>query len=227
MFSDLLRIIFPSTCFHCGELLVGSEQHICTHCISAITWNNHAAQRNNITELRLASKMPIQAAASLMLFKKGNVVQSILHLIKYHGRTSMGLQFGRILGEELKSSNRFDDIDYIVPVPLHWWKKIRRGYNQSHIICQGISEVMEKPIVYNNLYRHKYTSTQTHKNKEERQANMQSVFSIHNTTQFEGKHILIVDDIITTGATLHGCYQAMAQIPNLKVSAAALAITAK
>lgn len=224
MFKDLLRIIFPDLCIHCEKPLVGSEKHLCTHCVTEIPWTNHAAMPNNETEQRLCGRIRCEAAAALMTFAKGNVTQSIAHHIKYYGRTTLATQFGRILGMELKQSGRFENIDFIVPVPLHWFKKIRRGYNQCDYICQGISETLNIPILKGNLKRTKYTHSQTHKNRIERQKNMQSVFAIRHPEQFQGKHILLVDDTITTGSTFDGCYQALKSIPDLHISVAALGL---
>ncbi len=225
MLGDLLHIFFPALCIHCGKPLVGNERHLCTHCLSEIPWTHQASQPDNIAEMRLSGRIPIHAAASLMTFKKGFVTQSILHAIKYHGNTHLAHQFGCILGTELISSGRFDDIEYIVPVPLHWWRKLRRGYNQSQLICEAMSEVMAKPVISNNLYRRKYTSSQTRKSRADRLDNMRGVFAIRNPQQFEDKHILLVDDILTTGSTTEGCYQALSHIPRLKISVATLAIT--
>lgn len=224
MLKDLLRLIFPDFCIHCGTPLVGDEKHLCTHCLIEIPWARQASASENPTELRLTGRIPCQAAATLMTFQKGNVAQSIVHHIKYYGFTSLGTQYGRLLGQELKSSGRFNDIDYIVPVPLHWFKKLRRGYNQSELICEGMAKELGIPVVKRNLRRKKYTQTQTHKNRDERQRNIKDVFSIRNPEQFQGKHILLVDDIITTGATTEGCYQTLKSIPGLRISVAALAL---
>lgn len=170
-------------------------------------------------------RIPTQSAASLMIFQKGNVAQSIVHQIKYHGSTQLAKLFGHLLGDELIASGRFDDIDYLVPVPLHWRRQLKRGYNQSQLLCEAIAEKMNKPIVRNNLYRKKYTTSQTHKNRLNRLENMQGVFAVRRPQQFENKHILLVDDILTTGATTEACYSALATIPDLTISVAVLAVT--
>ena len=225
MLRDLLNIIFPAICIHCGKPLVGNEKHLCTFCLSEIPWTHQAPQPNNTAEMRLLGRIPIQAAAALMTFKKGNVTQSIIHEIKYHGNTHLAYQFGRLLGNELLNSGRFDHIDYIVPVPLHWWRKLRRGYNQSQLICEAMAETMAKPVISRNLYRQKYTTSQTHKSRVDRLDNMSGVFAVRKPQQFENKHILLVDDILTTGATTEGCYRALAHIHGLQISVATLAIT--
>ena len=136
---DILRLIFPDLCYHCGEPLVGDEQNLCTLCLSKIAWTHNALHPDNDTEIRLTGRIPVATAASLLQFNKGNVTQSIVHQIKYHGNTQLAHQFGLLLGEELKASHRFDDIDIVAPVPLHWWRRMRRGYNQSQLIAEGMS----------------------------------------------------------------------------------------
>lgn len=221
---DLLLIIFPATCCHCGTLLVGSERHLCTHCLSNIAWASSAAHPNNESEQRLSGIIPIQAAATLLFFKKGSVAQTIIHQIKYHGNTQMAKQYGHLLGQEICSSGRFSDIDYIIPVPLHWWRKMRRGYNQSELLCQAISDITHTPVISRNLYRRRYTQSQTHRGRIGRFQNMRNVFDVRNPHQLEGKHILLVDDILTTGATTESCYRVLSSIPGLRISVATLAI---
>lgn len=223
--QDLSRIIFPALCCHCGEVLVGDERFLCTACLSHLPWARHAAIPNNETEQRIAGRIPATAAAALLIFHKGNVTQDIVHQIKYHGNTQMARQYGRMLGTELLQSGRFDNIDMIVPVPLHWWRKLQRGYNQSELICNAMAQVMHLPVMTGNLYRKRYTSSQTHKTRQDRLQNMKDVFAVRHPEQFEHTHILLVDDIITTGATTESCYHALQNIPKLQISIACLALT--
>lgn len=224
LFRSLLSILFPTLCCHCGEPLVGDERNLCTHCMCLIPWTGHASQKNNITEQRLMGHIPIQAAASLMIFQKGNVAQSVIHQIKYHGNRFLAHQYGQLLGEALLQSGRFNDIDCLVPVPLHRRRIRQRGYNQSLLLCEAMSEVMHLPVVPDNLRRIFYTESQTRKGRDSRFNNMHRAFSVRKAEQFENRHILLVDDIITTGATTGACYQAMSSIPGLRISAASLAI---
>lgn len=226
-FVDLKRIFFPDTCRHCGTLLVGDERGLCTDCMGGIAWLDgsvaEATGYNNVEE-RLAGLVPLVRGAALMVFRKGSVVQSIVHEIKYYHNTTMAKQFGRLLGEMLRDTGRYKDIDLIVPVPLHWYKQMKRGYNQSHFLCEGISQVLQKPVERRNLYRRKYTESQTHKNWTERQNNMQGVFAVRHPERLSGKHLLLVDDILTTGATTTACYDALKDIEGLKISVAVLAV---
>ena len=221
---DILRLIFPDLCYHCGEPLVGDEHNLCTLCLSKIAWTHNALHPDNDTEIRLTGRIPVVAAASLLQFNKGNVTQSIVHQIKYHGNTQLAHQFGLLLGEELKASHRFDDIDIVAPVPLHWWRRMRRGYNQSQLIASEVAKVLQCPLSTHNLYRRRHTPSQTHKNRQQRIDNMASAFSVRHPKQFEGKHLLLIDDVLTTGATTEACYHALESIPNLRISVATLAI---
>ena len=221
---DILRLIFPDLCRHCGEPLVGDEHNLCTLCLSKIPWTHNALHPDNDPELRLTGRIPVVAAASLLQFHKENVTQTIVHQIKYHGNTQLAHQFGMILGEELKDSHRFDDIDIVAPVPLHWWRRMRRGYNQSQILASEVAKVLYCPLSTDNLYRRRHTPTQTHKNRQQRIDNMVSAFAVRHPEQFDGKHLLLIDDVLTTGATTEACYHALQSIPDLRISVATLAI---
>ena len=221
---DILRLIFPDLCYHCGEPLVGDEHNLCTLCLSKIAWTHNALHPDNDTEIRLTGRIPVVAAASLLQFNKGNVTQSIVHQIKYHGNTQLAHHFGLLLGEELKASGRFGSIDIVAPVPLHWWRRMRRGYNQSQLIASEVAKVLQCPLSTHNLYRRRHTPSQTHKNRQQRIDNMASAFAVRHPEQFEGKHLLLIDDVLTTGATTEACYHALQSIPDLRVSVATLAI---
>lgn len=221
---DLWRILLPHLCVHCHEPLVGDERDLCTHCISQIPWLMNDIHKDNTIEQRLAGYIPFEAAAALMSFKKGNVVQTIVHHIKYYHHTRLAEQYGRLLGMMLVDSGRFNDIDCLVPVPLHPLKHLRRGYNQSHLLCEAIAKIMQLPIESHCLYRRHYTQSQTRKNHQERQENMQGVFAVRHPDRLAGRHILLVDDIVTTGATSSACFDALKTIPGLRISVAALAV---
>ncbi len=224
-FSELLQLIYPALCCHCEQPLVGDEQHLCTACLAQIPWTHNAPIADNDVETRFIGRVPCQSAASLLFFHQSAVSQSIVHQIKYFGNIRLARQFGRLMGSELLASKRFDTVDYLVPVPLHPRRKRQRGYNQSELLCKAMSEVLGKPVITNNLVRRRYTTTQTHKNRQDRMDNMKEVFAVRRPAQFADKHILLVDDIITTGATIENCYRALMHIPGLRISIASLAAT--
>ena len=224
MMRELWRILLPQLCIHCGEPLVGDEKDLCTHCIAQIAWLHNNTAEDNMAEMRLAGLFPFQSAAALTRFRKGTVTQSIVHQIKYYHNTRLAKQFGHLLGETLVASGRFNDVDCLMPVPLHPVKHLRRGYNQSQLLCEAMADVMHLPIESHCLYRRRYTKSQTRKSRQQRQKNMQDVFALHHADRLTGKHILLVDDILTTGSTTSACADVLTTIPGLRISLAFLAV---
>lgn len=221
---SLLRLFFPRVCAVCGTPLVADEQLLCSRCLLSLPLAIGAKEEDNFIEKRFWGRIPIQAATALLLFHRGNPSQQILHDIKYYGNEPLALFMGRQLGRWIADSHRFDNVDLLLPVPLHRRKERRRGYNQSLLLCRGIAEVFPRPIVTGNLIRQKMTDTQTHKNRQQRLDNMQSVFSVRNPQALGHMHLLLIDDVITTGATTEACYQALKQIEDLQISIASLAV---
>lgn len=224
VFHDLFRLLYPACCCCCGDLLAGDEKYICTRCLLDLPSTHDFNVKDNVVELKLAGRVPLEAGGALFVFRKNNKVQRVVHRIKYYGNTDLAVRLGVMLGNELVESGRFSDVDCIIPVPLHRRRLWQRGYNQSELICQGISRALDRPVVADQIYRTRYTHTQTHKNREDRQKNVQGVFAVRNPDTLEGKHVLLVDDVITTGATTDSCYQVMMPIPGLRISVAALAV---
>lgn len=179
---------------------------------------------DNPVEHRLRGRIPIHAATALLYFQQGNKTQKLLHQIKYSGNEKLAVTMGRRMGIKFAESGQFDNIDILVPVPLHRSKLHKRGYNQSLLLCKGIAQTFPRPISDSNLIRKIKTDSQTHKNREERMENMSHVFEVHDPEALSGKHLLLVDDVITTGATAEACCQALCQIPNVRLSLACLAM---
>lgn len=227
MFSplqDLLSIFFPSHCYSCGKPLVGDERYLCEECMLHLPTTHFAAVPNNLTEQLFMGRFPLKAATSLLYYKDGGEAQKLIHHIKYHEKVGFGEQLGRQLGKELAASGRFDEVDVLVPIPLHPMKQLRRGYNQSELICKGIAATFPRPICTSALKRRSYTATQTHKNRIQRMENIQGVFWLKRPKAIEGKHILVVDDVITTGATTSACCQELLKAPGVTISIASLGI---
>ncbi len=225
LLKDFLELIFPRLCAVCGNPLVGQEHEICSHCLMELAEAHGARSEANFVEKRFWGRIPVEAAASLYIFKKGNKVQTLLHQIKYRGNKKLAIVMGRQMGLMLAGNKLFDDIDILLPVPLHKKKERKRGYNQSLLLCKGIAETFPHPIANRAVERIKKTKSQTHMNRDERLKNMQGVFSLKDSSALEGKHILIVDDVITTGATTEACCQAIKNIPGIKISIASLAVS--
>ncbi|WP_316817926.1 phosphoribosyltransferase family protein [Pedobacter nyackensis] len=203
--EDLLSLLFPNLCCGCGTHLYYGEEQLCTSCMYRLPYTDHHLHNENIAARQLWGRLPCNAIMSLLYFKKGSRTQNIIHSLKYKGRKDLGVKLGNMIAEKLLMNPTYGDIDQIIPVPLHRSKTIKRGYNQSLCIAEGIAAVLHVPINANSLLRTKRTGTQTKKDRYSRFENMLNVFSIVNHTTIVGKHILLVDDVMTTGATLEAC----------------------
>lgn len=222
-FNDLLNVLFSPSCVSCGKTLVGDERFLCVNCLSQIPYTGFEYTPDNQLEALLVNTIPNVKAAALMHYVKNECPQRIVHEIKYHNNLGLGKLFGRLLGSALSNSHRFDDVDVIVPVPLHLFRWLQRGYNQSRIISSGVAETFPRPICNNLIVRSRYTTTQTRKSHQDRVKNVDKAFSIKRGSSLEGKHILLLDDVITTGSTVRSCYEALSKIKGVTVSVAALA----
>lgn len=182
---------------------------------------------NNPVEKIFWGRLPLSAAMSEFYFSKGTVIQKLVHEFKYKGNIDVGIYLGAMMGSSLICNNRFNKIDALVPLPLYADKERRRGFNQAQILCNGMSEVMNIPVISGTVIRKRFTQTQTKKHREERWQNVEGSFTINDTTLLEDKHILLVDDVITTGATLEACGKEILHIKNVKLSVATLAYASK
>ncbi len=223
-FGYLLDLFYPNLCINCSETLVQGEKVLCLKCITDLPKTNFYKEENNLVEQRFWGKVKVEKGTSFLYFRKGSITQTILHELKYKRNQSVGHFIGKLAGLELQESSHFSTVDVIVPIPLHPKKELKRGYNQSKVICEGLSEILEKPIIVNNLVRIKENETQTKKSVYERYQNIQGVFAINDAQEFEGKHILLVDDVITTGSTLEGCISLLNQIKGTKMSVFTVAV---
>ena len=169
----------------------------------------------------------IQAAAAHLYFTTGSSVQSGLHLLKYKGRKEIGIYFGRQMGLTLVHSHRFKDCEIIIPLPLYVDREKKRGYNQATKIAEGLSQQLKIPVVSDVVFRVKKTETQTHKSRIERWKNMEGKFLLFNTAFLNDLHLLLVDDVITTGATLEACSNELLKVPGIRLSVATLCIASR
>lgn len=223
--NDFIRLFFPRNCIVCGTPLVDGEEELCTACLLSLPEVHTANSDENLVERRLRGRVPVQHATALLVFHRKNSTQTILHQIKYSSNQKLAHIMGRQLGLHIARSGQFDDVDIIVPVPLHRRKERQRGYNQSLLLCRGLAQTFERPIADGILVRTRHTESQTHKNRIERLENMKGVFAVTDPKALQGKHILLVDDVITTGATTEACWAALSSVDGLRVSIAALAVS--
>lgn len=223
LLTDILHVVFPNNCICCGRSLVKGEKYACLHCISELHPTNYAQAKSNKASERFTGKVAMENACSLYFFEQKNKIRTLIHHLKYKGNSGIGIYLGEKLGQTLILSPYYQDIDCIVPVPLHWRRKLKRGYNQSEMIARGIENVTGWKVEKECLYRKKYNKTQTHKNMQKRWENTRNIFSVKHPERIEGKHILLVDDVLTTGATLESCAKTFQSAAKVKVSIATLA----
>lgn len=223
--SDFSELFYPKLCINCGEHLGHGEDMLCLECQSKLAHTNLHERKGNTFEQRFYGRVRIEMATTFLYFEKGNISQKVLHGIKYRGFYHLAEMMGNQFGAELKGG-RWEEVDLLIPVPLHPKKLKIRGYNQAEWIAKGIAEVLGKPIETDVLYRKVANATQTKKTAEERQENVKNIFAAHNLEKVEGKHIVIVDDVLTTGATLEACANAFKDC-NVKISLMALASAEK
>lgn len=223
-FQGITQLVYPIQCCGCGSDLITKEEMLCISCILQLPETKFAEKADNYVEKIFYGRLPIEAATSLYFFSKDSLLQHLLHQLKYKSNQDIGIHFGKTLGRRLKESNRFNDINFVTPIPLSNKRKQKRGYNQALAICNGIAETMQVAVMDNLTLRQKDNETQTHKTRQERWENMLDVFHLENPNAIIGKNILLVDDVITTGATLEACGSILLQAENVKLSLASVAI---
>jgi ComF family protein len=223
-FSDFIQLFAPKICPLCSSLLHEKSYSICFVCSNNLPFTElHLQPYNNNLVKIFWGRVHIEAAASFLFFQKGLKAQKILHLLKYKNKPEIGTEIGRKYGDILKNTRPFNTADLIIPVPLHKKKLKKRGYNQSEMFAKGLSESMNIPIDTHSLQRIEFTETQTKKSRLLRWENVKEKFSLSHSEQIANKHVVIVDDVITTGATIESCIQELSKAENVKISIIAIA----
>ena len=221
--SDLIDIIFPRTCAVCGKSLSSSEQDICINCLMDLPRIGEYKRDNTIEKL-FYGIMPAERVASYIHYAKESPYNNLIHRMKYSDRPEIGERMAVTAATELMKDNFFEGVDIIVPLPLSKKKKRQRGYNQCDYIARGISKVTGIAMDNKSVVRHIANATQTHKHRDERWKNVENIFSVVDAEPLKGKHILLVDDVLTTGATLTSCGNTiLAAVPDAKISIFTLA----
>jgi ComF family protein len=221
--ENFVGLLFPNVCMGCGGVLSKHENVLCFICENNLPKTNFHTDADNAVFKRLYGRIPIENATSLFYFDKGGTVQHLMHQLKYNDEKEIGIYLGKMLGNYLLQSNSYKKIDAVIPVPLHEKKLFQRGYNQSECFADGIAEAMGISRLPNVLKRIDFTETQTGKNRFERWDNVKNAFELISPELVKNKHVLLVDDVVTTGATLEACAQLLMDVEETKVSIATIA----
>lgn len=219
--DSFLHLLFPHTCSGCGSDLLDKQHTLCLHCLESLPETHFERLVNNPVEKKFWGRLPLQQATAQYFFTAGSLMQQLIHQVKYKGDKELGIQLGRMIGITLKRSGRFG-ADALIPLPLFPGKEKRRGFNQSDLLCEGIAEQLEIPVLKKSIARPEHTETQTRKGRIERWKNIEGKFMLTNPASISGKHILLVDDVITTGATLESCGLELLKAQDVTLSIACL-----
>lgn len=220
---DFFGLFFPELCGACGKNLYTGEVQICVACLYKLPKTNFHKDAQNKVARQFWGRVPLMQAGAFLYFRKGNSVQYLLHQIKYGKRPELAIHMGKLYGQELLKSPKFIVPDALIAVPLHPKKKQSRGYNQSACLAEGLSKSLHIPVLEQTLVRDLNTDTQTKKTRFARYENLQEAFVVKNEEILQGKHVLLVDDVITTGATLEACALALHKKAKVQISVCALA----
>jgi len=222
--EGLIHLFYPHLCEGCSKPLTKQERVLCIGCEALLPETGHDTIADNDAAMRFAGRVPFMKAASFAYFTNDGLLQHMVHGLKYNNKQDIGLYLGEHWGRRLMASGWVGGIDVIVPVPLHPAKLAKRGYNQSLLIAQGISEATGIPVHDKLLLRTRNTETQTNKTRTERVNNMSGAFAIAAQKDLAGKHILLCDDILTTGATMESCAVALQAEKSVKISLTTIGI---
>ena len=221
--SDFWGLIFPRVCLGCQEPLARGEDHLCTGCRAQLPYTDYhlLPAADNPLARRFWGKLPVRHALSYLRFLRRGRVQHLLHQLKYQGQRDVGLALGGWYGHDLRQAGF--TFDLIVPVPLHPRKLAKRGFNQSDPFAEGLAAALSTPWLPNALHRTTHTDSQTRKNRVQRWQNVAEVFEVADVAAIQGKHVLVVDDVLTTGATLEACAAVLLAAGAKEVSIATIA----
>jgi ComF family protein len=225
LWDDLLSLLFPRICYACGNHLMRNEKLICTECYVLIPRTNYHLEDDNPVARIFWGRCRIERAAAFSFYNRDSRIRRLIHNLKYKGVQDIGPELGKMYGLVLMNSGFTRDIDLIIPVPLHPSKERIRGFNQSYLISRGISQVTGITVDSRSLCRVSSTSTQTKKSRYERWKNVEGTFMVQDSSSVTGKHILLVDDVITTGSTMESCVNELLKSEGVRVSVAAMAVS--
>lgn len=226
LFADLAALLFPPCCAVCGEPLARGERTVCTLCRTLAPLTGYWREADNPVWRRCRDLVPVHRASGFLFFVRGSGWRRLIHGFKYRGAWRTARELGAWYGACLRESGLYDDVDAVVPLPLHPLKRLRRGYNQSEYIAEGIASALGVGVERHAVIRRRNTASQALKPRRERARNVENAFAAVHPERLEGRHVLLVDDVMTTGSTLLSCAAEMLRAaPDCRVSIAALAVS--
>lgn len=225
---ELFRLFYPERCAACGKILPEGMSMLCPHCQWDMPLTGYCAIHDNPVYEKFGGLLPVTEASSWLFFTTHSRYRDLIHSFKYHGAWNLSRNMGRLMGYALADGGLYKDIDLIIPVPLHPFRRWHRGYNQAEYLAEGIAQALKCPVSRNNLIRKRYNRSQAHTSqRDQRWDNVQNIFAVRHPDRFADKHLLLVDDVLTTGATLVSCAETLLQYaPNCRISIATLAVSA-
>ena len=223
--NAFLHLLYPQICFGCGTDQIDKEMPMCPKCIQNLPITDFFSINENPIEKIFWGRAEIQNAGALLFFTKDSLVQTLITQLKYHHNKKVGILFGRLMGEAIAAEEKYKQVDIIIPIPISASKINSRGFNQSEVIAIGMQQVLNKPIISDGLIKRSWSNSQTKKNRKARLQQLPDLFFLQKPTSIEGKHILLVDDVLTTGATLEAAVASLMTGSPASVSIAAAAYT--
>jgi ComF family protein len=221
--QDFIGLFYPRLCLACRQHLAQEEDVLCLQCEYGLPLTHYAGDVHNPLTMRLMGRVPVEAITALYHYQKDSNVAALVAQLKYKEHAEVGEIFGRRLGHSLQEHLHWNAVDVVVPVPLHPRKLQERGYNQAAILARGVAAVLGKPFIEDALKRNVYKQSQTAMDRVHRMENVLGMFSVARPEALHGKHVLLIDDVLTTGATVEACWLPMAALEKIKISVATLA----
>jgi ComF family protein len=226
-FHSLGHFLIPEICPGCGHALRHNTNKLCWRCLAELPMTTFERHSENAVAALFYGRMRVEKAAAFLFFNAGSLSQQIIHQIKYKSNLELGKYMGILMAQPMLQQGWHQNIDAIIPLPLNRKKLLKRGYNQSLLLSEGLSDALRLPVETVAVMRTVFTQTQTRKSRLQRWANVEQVFDLSDAAALSNKHVLLVDDVITTGATIEACGQRLLQVPGLRLSVCSLAFASK